>query len=183
VVQFLDFTTHDIGMDIAIEQVRVSETSEVVSRTIREMQYRRDVGVIVMAIRKGDGHMLFNPPADTAVEGGDYLIVNAGSNRWNYQVKELALGVQRIVPEAQVSINPNAQPDKRSYRVDFSLFEGLAPQHQPVRELEESIREIKTGLESVGFADPDFRNSRLIRLKTLSLLKSGGFLTDDLYWR
>jgi voltage-gated potassium channel len=75
VVQFLDFTTHDIGMDIAIEQVRVSETSEVVSRTIKEMQYRRDVGVIVMAIRKGDGHMLFNPPADTAVEGGDYLIV------------------------------------------------------------------------------------------------------------
>jgi voltage-gated potassium channel len=75
VVQFLDFTTHDIGMDIAIEQMRVSETSEVVSRTIKEMQYRRDVGVIVMAIRKGDGHMLFNPPADTAVEGGDYLIV------------------------------------------------------------------------------------------------------------
>jgi voltage-gated potassium channel len=75
VVQFLDFTTQDIGMDIAIEQVRVSETSEVVSRTIKEMQYRRDVGVIVMAIRKADGHMLFNPPADTAVEGGDYLIV------------------------------------------------------------------------------------------------------------
>ncbi|MGA2723759.1 MAG: potassium channel protein [Bryobacteraceae bacterium] len=75
VVQFLDFTTKDIGMDIAIEQVRVSETSEVVSRTIKEMQYRRDVGVIVMAIRKSDGNMLFNPPADTAVEGGDYLIV------------------------------------------------------------------------------------------------------------
>ncbi len=75
VLQFLDFATKDIGMDIAMEQVRVSETSKVVSKTIKEMQYRRDVGVIVMAIRKGDGHMLFNPPADTAVEGGDYLIV------------------------------------------------------------------------------------------------------------
>jgi len=75
VVQFLDFTTKDIGMDIAIEQVRVSEASEEVSKTIKEMQIRRNVGVIVMAIRKADGHMLFNPPADTAVEGGDYLIV------------------------------------------------------------------------------------------------------------
>ena len=28
-----------------------------------------------MAIRRRDGHMLFNPPADTAVEAGDYLIV------------------------------------------------------------------------------------------------------------
>ncbi len=75
VVQFLDFTTHDIGMDVSIEQVRVSETSEVVSKTIKDMQLSRDLGVIVMAIRKSDGRMLFNPPADTAVHGGDYLIV------------------------------------------------------------------------------------------------------------
>jgi voltage-gated potassium channel len=75
VVQFLDFTTKDIAMDISIEQVRVSAGSEVVSKTIREMQLRRNMGVIVMAIRRGDGHMLFNPPADTAVEAGDYLIV------------------------------------------------------------------------------------------------------------
>jgi voltage-gated potassium channel len=75
VVQFLDFTTNDIGMDITIEQVRVSETCEVVSKTIREMQLRRNVGVIVMAIRRADGRMIFNPPADTAVEAGDFLIV------------------------------------------------------------------------------------------------------------
>ena len=75
VVQFLDFTTKDIAMDISLEQVRVSAGSEVVAKTIREMQLRRNLGVIVMAIRRGDGHMLFNPPADTAVEAGDYLIV------------------------------------------------------------------------------------------------------------
>ena len=75
VVQFLDFTTKDIGEDIAIEQVRVSEASEMVSRSIREMQIGRDVGVIVMAIRTRDGAMVFNPPADTKVSGGDYLIV------------------------------------------------------------------------------------------------------------
>jgi len=74
VVQFLDFTTQDIGMDVSIEQVRVSEHSEMVSRTIRDMQLRRDLGVIVMAIRKSDGVMVFNPPADTAVQAGDYLI-------------------------------------------------------------------------------------------------------------
>jgi voltage-gated potassium channel len=75
VVQFLDFTTKDVGEDIAIEQVRVAATSEMVSKTIKEMQLRKEVGVIVMAIRKETGEMLFNPPADTAVHGGDYLIV------------------------------------------------------------------------------------------------------------
>ena len=75
VVQFLDFTTKDIAQDISIEQVRVSAGSEVATKTIREMQLRRNLGVIVMAIRRGDGTMLFNPPADTAVDAGDYLIV------------------------------------------------------------------------------------------------------------
>jgi voltage-gated potassium channel len=75
VVQFLDFTTKDIAMDISIEQVRVSADSEVAAKTIREMQLRRNMGVIVMAIRRHDGNMLFNPPADTSVEAGDYLIV------------------------------------------------------------------------------------------------------------
>jgi len=75
VVQFLDFTTKDIGMNVSIEQVRVSETSEAVSHTIKELDLSRALGVIVMAIRKSDGAMLFNPPADTAVRGGDFLIV------------------------------------------------------------------------------------------------------------
>jgi len=75
VVQFLDFTTKDIGMDISLEQVRVVEDSEVVSKSIKELRLGRDLGVIVMAIRKKDGAMLFNPPADTPIQGGDYLIV------------------------------------------------------------------------------------------------------------
>jgi len=75
VLQFLDFTTKDIGMDIAIEQVRVAENSEMVGKSIRQMQLGRDFGVTVMAIRRAAGQMLFNPSADSAVEGGDYLIV------------------------------------------------------------------------------------------------------------
>ena len=75
VVQFLDFTTKDIGMNVSIEQVRVAESSEVVSKSIKDMQLSRELGVIVMAIRTNDGQMLFNPPADTAVRGGDFLIV------------------------------------------------------------------------------------------------------------
>jgi voltage-gated potassium channel len=75
VVQFLDFTTKEVGEDVSIEQVQVASDSEMVNRTIKEMQLRREVGVIVLAIRNADGRMVFNPPAETAVGGGDYLIV------------------------------------------------------------------------------------------------------------
>ena len=75
VVQFLDFTTHTAGLNVVIEQVRVSEHSDLVSKSIRELQIGRQFGVIVLAIRKGDGEMVFNPPADMAIASGDYLIV------------------------------------------------------------------------------------------------------------
>jgi len=75
VVQFLDFTTHAAGLNVVIEQVQVSEQSNLVSKTIRELQIGRQLGVIVLAIRQGDGEMVFNPPADRAIAAGDYLIV------------------------------------------------------------------------------------------------------------
>jgi voltage-gated potassium channel len=74
VSQFIDFTTKGIGLNVGIEQVRVPGTSEFASKTLQQMQIRRELGVIVLAIRKSDGRMLFNPPADAEIEGGDYLI-------------------------------------------------------------------------------------------------------------
>ncbi|MBV8904066.1 MAG: potassium channel protein, partial [Acidobacteriia bacterium] len=59
VVQFLDFATNDIGMNVSLEQVRVSEKSRAASRTIHELQLGREIGVIVMAIRKSSGEMVF----------------------------------------------------------------------------------------------------------------------------
>jgi len=75
VFQLIDFTTKNIGLDVGIEQVRVGGTSMFASRTLEQLQLRRDLGVIVLAIRKSDGNMLFNPPADSEIEGGDYLVV------------------------------------------------------------------------------------------------------------
>lgn len=75
VLQFLNFTTKDIGMDVSIEQVRIAETSSVVGRTIQQLQLRREFGIVVLAIRGNDGAMLFNPPAETPISAGGFLIV------------------------------------------------------------------------------------------------------------
>ena len=118
-----------------------------------------------------------------AGDGGEFLIVNIGSDPWNYQVKDLAAAVQREMPGVEVAINRDAPPDRRSYKVDFSLFRKLAPRHQPVFDLATTVRELKEGLEAIGFADANFRQSRLVRLKMLNNLKAGGYLGDDLYWK
>jgi nucleoside-diphosphate-sugar epimerase len=114
--------------------------------------------------------------------GGEFLAVNIGSDEWNYQVKDLAEAVAKLIPGIDVSINKDAQPDKRSYRVNFNLFKTLAPNHQPAVSLIESIKELKTGLEAIGFKDEDFRNSRYMRLKVLIDLQEKGLMNQKLQW-
>jgi len=115
-------------------------------------------------------------------EGGQYLAINVGSREWNYQVAELAEAVTRAVPGTSVSINKDAPPDKRSYRVDFSLYEKLAPQHQPQVSLDQAIAEIKTGLEKMHFSDANFRASQFMRLKVLEKHIADGRLNEALRW-
>jgi len=113
---------------------------------------------------------------------GDFLAVNVGSDTWNYQVKELAEAVAKVVPGVSISINKNAPPDSRSYRVDFALYEKLAPKHQPQVDLLGAIRELKTGLEAMGFNDPNFRGSKYMRLEVLKGLREKGVLDGNLEW-
>ena len=114
--------------------------------------------------------------------GGKFLAVNVGSDAWNYQVRDLAEAVADEIPGTDISINQNAMPDKRSYRVNFDLFRKLAPDHQPRVDLRESIRELKKGLESLGFKDGDFRDSWYMRLKVLTELQEKRLLNDKLEW-
>jgi nucleoside-diphosphate-sugar epimerase len=114
--------------------------------------------------------------------GGDYLVVNVGSNKWNYQVRDLAHAVARIMPGVEVEINKDAQPDKRSYRVNFDKFKSLAPDHQPQYDLPMAIEGLKAGLEKIGFKEKDFRNTNFMRLRILDSLCGNGLLDGNLRW-
>jgi nucleoside-diphosphate-sugar epimerase len=115
--------------------------------------------------------------------GGSFLSVNAGSEAWNYQVKDLAYAVAKACPDTTVSINQQAQPDTRSYKVDFSLFKALAPGHQPQMTLERSIAALQEGLIGMRFVDPDFRASHFMRLKVLEGHIAAGRLSPSLRWQ
>jgi nucleoside-diphosphate-sugar epimerase len=114
--------------------------------------------------------------------GGDCLVVNAGSDAWNVQVRDLAHAVAAAIPGTRVSINTDAPPDGRSYRVDFSLFRRLAPAHQPRIALEEAVAGLRDGLLVMGFADAAFRDSQHIRLRVLDRLRATGGLDEALHW-
>jgi voltage-gated potassium channel len=95
VFQFVDFTTKNIGLDVTMEQVKVGEHSEAANKSIRDLQLRRETGVIVLAIRKADGRMLFNPPADAELCEGDYLVV-MGEPHNLHKLEALIAGAGRV---------------------------------------------------------------------------------------
>ncbi|MCD4681696.1 MAG: SDR family oxidoreductase [Bacteroidales bacterium] len=117
-----------------------------------------------------------------AENGGEFLAVNSGSNEWNNQIKPLADVVAKIIPGTKVSVNTDAAPDKRSYRVNFDLFKSLAPNHQPVHDLKSTVEEVHSNLLEMNFDDPNFRDSKLIRLKTLTDLQNRKLLNNNLEW-
>ncbi len=118
-------------------------------------------------------------------DAGDqrFLAVNAGSSAANYQVKDLAEAVARHVPGCRVSINTDAPEDKRSYQVDFSLFESLAPDFTPRALLDASIEGLVSGLTRMNFRDASFRESSYMRLKVLDQHLQAGRLGADLRWQ
>ena len=114
--------------------------------------------------------------------GGKLLSVNVGCEKWNYQVKDLAVAVAELISGVTMTVNTQAQPDTRSYKVDFSRFAALAPEFQPQITLAHSIQLLREGLIGIGFADAEFRSSSFMRLKILESHIASGRLSADLRW-
>lgn len=75
VIEFLDFSMNPVGPRIRMEQVRVGARTPLVFKTLAAMLTGKGLNVIMLAVRRANGEMVFNPSADTQVSAGDFLIV------------------------------------------------------------------------------------------------------------
>lgn len=77
VSRFLDVspTFEGTELDLDIDQVEVTKSSRCAARTIDESQLNQRPDLIVLAVNKAEGAVLFNPRATTRMEAGDVLIV------------------------------------------------------------------------------------------------------------
>ncbi len=115
--------------------------------------------------------------------GGAFLAVNVGYNDQNYMIRDLAYAVQREISKASVNINPDAPADKRSYRVDFSLYASLNDAAGIGKPLADTVRELVASMKAADFRIAAFRTSYLIRLQALSRLRQQDRLDSTLRWR
>jgi len=109
------------------------------------------------------------------------IIVNVGKEKNNIKILNLAKKVKKFFRNITLTVNRAAVSDNRSYKVDFSLFKKIAPYHQPIKNIDQTILELKNFLKKQEI-QKDFRNSDLIRLKNLEKLRNADKINKDLYW-
>lgn len=74
VSDFLEFTVHNRKIGLEMGEVAVSEKSNLNGVTLIESGIRQRMDVIIVAIKKKEGEMRFNPSSQTKIEAGDILI-------------------------------------------------------------------------------------------------------------
>ena len=67
------------GLDLQIEEIRVTDGSSLLGSSLAETDIRKRLGIIVLAIRRKDGTLEFNPGADHIISLGDFLIAMGDS--------------------------------------------------------------------------------------------------------
>jgi voltage-gated potassium channel len=75
VVDFIDSAMMGSGLDLGMEEALVSPASPRAGKTLVESNIRRDFGVIIVAIKRPDGTMIFNPLPGEIIHAGDVAVV------------------------------------------------------------------------------------------------------------
>lgn len=74
-------TTHsgvadDLGhIGLEFDELEVGENSSLLNKTLSDIEVRSNHGFLIVAVRRADGQMLLNPPADTTLSVHDVVIV------------------------------------------------------------------------------------------------------------
>jgi voltage-gated potassium channel len=73
VSDFIDSITADT-LDLTFEEVEIAPDSLLAGKKLKDTTIRSELDIVVVAVRRAEGGMIFNPSGETQVEAGDLLI-------------------------------------------------------------------------------------------------------------
>jgi voltage-gated potassium channel len=83
VVGFLDVMLRDQSGTLRVEEIAVGENSPWIGKNLKEMDLHGRYELLPLALRKAGGDLKYNPRDETALTGGDVLVVMGDvSNVW-----------------------------------------------------------------------------------------------------
>jgi voltage-gated potassium channel len=75
VVDFIDIATMGNKLGLIMEEAVVGPKSDLIGKNLIDSRLRQNFGVIIVAIKKTSGQMIFNPVPSETLETGDVIVV------------------------------------------------------------------------------------------------------------
>ena len=107
---------------------------------------------------------------------------NTGQNEENYQVKDIAELIGKIISNCKIVITGEHGIDSRSYKVNFDKIKNTLPNFRPIWKLEDGIKQIYDYYKKYGMDADKFNGRYFIRLKQLKYLIDNKKLNERLLW-
>jgi voltage-gated potassium channel len=92
VVEFIEFATKTGNIELRLEEVDIREGSQLVGLSLDECGIGRDLGIIIVAVKRSGGEMKFNPTSRTSIKAGDTLIAIGEAGKLD-KLEEMAAGL------------------------------------------------------------------------------------------
>jgi voltage-gated potassium channel len=81
VVEFIEFATKTGNIELRLEEVVIVEGSDLIGSSLDECGIGRDLGIIIVAIKRPSGEMRFNPTSRSIIKAEDILIAIGEASR------------------------------------------------------------------------------------------------------
>jgi len=99
VTDFLELAMINKGKDIQMEEIPVHPASKLVGVALQDSGIRKDLDLIVIAIKRATGEMLFNPSSQARIHAGDTVIA-VGENKNLIRLEEILNPAEEIKAKA-----------------------------------------------------------------------------------
>lgn len=107
---------------------------------------------------------------------------NVGLTTENYQMREIAEMVRRVVPGSTITFAADAAPDTRCYRVDCNLIARSLHEFKPKWTARPGIEQLYGTFQDNGLELADFEGERFKRIAHVKKLVEEGLVGRDLRW-
>lgn len=107
---------------------------------------------------------------------------NVGRTEENYQIRDIASMVEKIVPGSSVKYAEGGGPDLRCYRVNCDKIARALPEFRPQWTVWRGIEQLYAAYKEHALTQQEFNGTRYIRIKHLTSLLSSSRLDATLRW-
>jgi nucleoside-diphosphate-sugar epimerase len=136
----------------------------------RPLVHIEDIARAFVSLMEADRKLVHNRP------------FNIGRTTENYQVRDVAAIVEKVVPNSVIEFAATAKPDLRNYRVNCDLVAATIPAFQPVWNVEQGAQQVLEGFQRAGLTLDMLLSWKLQRATNLKELIAADKLGTDFRW-